>query len=184
MIRAENLGKRFQAAWVFRGLTFEVLAGQCLVVMGRNGAGKSTLLKTLSGLIVPTEGKVEANSAIAHSALDQATYSDLSPREHLRFFDQFGDPEAWLRQVGLEEPAWDRPCSNLSTGMRARVKLAIALQSRRKILLLDEPSAGIDEAGRSVFASAIEQVVSNEGVVILATNDHQDRRLATHELEL
>lgn len=184
MIQAENLGKRFGTAWVFRSLSFEVLPGQCLVVMGRNGAGKSTLLKTLSGLITPTEGKVSADSAIAHSALDQATYSELSPREHLKFFDQTGDPDSWLTQVGLEVQAWDRPCGNLSTGMRARVKLAIALQSKRKILLLDEPSAGIDEAGRAVFASAIQSVLSDRGVVILATNDQLDRRLATHELEL
>ena len=85
-----------------------------------------------------------------------------------------------MERIGLGYAA-DRRASKLSTGMRARLRLALACQSRPKVLLLDEPTTGLDAPGKALVASLVEEQLGH-GCVLLATNDPEDRRLATHEL--
>lgn len=190
MIGAQDLGKRFGARWVFRGLNFEVEPGQRLVVLGPNGSGKSTLLRVLAGLLQPSSGSVSSHfddyrTGIGYAALDMSLYAHLTPLEHLslaarlRGCDPRGDI---LQRVGLAGHR-DLPAAQLSTGLRMRLKLALALQPRPRVLMLDEPGASLDDAGRELLdAICAEQVA--DGCVIIATNDARERRAATHELEL
>lgn len=189
MLAVENLGKRFDRRWVFRGLSFTVNPGMRLVVRGRNGAGKSTLLRTLAGLLLPTEGVVtppdgDARQTVGYGALEQALYAPLTVREHLDFFARLRSCEPrtdeLLDQIGLGY-AGDFPARSLSTGMKARLKLAIAIQARPILLLLDEPGAGLDAAGRELVEAILD---AHKGPLVLATNDEAERRFATHELEL
>lgn len=160
-----------------------------LVVRGRNGAGKSTLLRTLAGLIRPTEGTVrlpegDPRVQLGYGALEQALYGPLTVREHLEFFARLRSCPArtdeLLEQIGLGYAA-DFPARSLSTGMKARLKLAIAIQARPEVLLLDEPGAGLDAAGRELVETILD---GHRGPLVLATNDEAERRFATHELEL
>lgn len=191
MLTAENLGKRYGKRWLFRGLTFEVAQGHRLVVLGQNGSGKSTLLRTLSGLLTPSEGKVglppgDPRHVLGLSALEMALYPQMTVAEHLEFSGSLRgcEPrtEELLNLIGLVH-ARDLFSYQLSTGMKARVKLAMAIQARPQVLILDEPGAGLDEAGRSLIEAVCEEQ-TERGCVILATNDPLERRLATHELEL
>lgn len=191
MLVVEGLGKRFGKRWIFRGLSFELEMGDRLLIMGRNGAGKSTLLKTLAGLVRASEGEIrlpegDFRLTLGLSALEQALYPNLTVGEHLQFAADLRGCEArtdeLLGQVGLGY-ARDFPASQLSTGMKSRVKIAMAVQARPKVLLLDEPGAGLDEAGRALVDEiAAEQ--TQRGCLIVATNDPAERRLANLELEL
>ncbi|MBI1757061.1 MAG: ABC transporter ATP-binding protein [Fimbriimonas ginsengisoli] len=191
MLRVEGLGVRFGRAWVLRGVSFSLEKGQSLAVTGRNGAGKSTLLKLIAGLLTPSEGRVampegDPRRTMALSALDGALYPWLTPREHLRLAADLRGCEhreaELLDRVNLTVAA-HKAASELSTGMRARLKLAMAIQADPWLLLLDEPGAGLDEEGRALLdVIAREQV--ERGALVVATNDPAERRLGTHELAL
>lgn len=186
MLGVSNLGKRYGSRWLFRNLEFRLGSGDCLVVLGENGSGKSTLLKTLVGLLTPTEGKVEAKAKVGYSALDLAVYPALSAREHLELSGELrgipNDADRLLDYVGLSRAA-DQLAQEFSTGMRARLKMAIALQAAPQVLVLDEPGAGLDEVGRNLISRVVEDQLKM-GVVVLATNDPQERRFASFELEI
>ena len=191
VIAASNLGKRYGSRWIFRGLTFEVPQGQRLVICGRNGSGKSTLLRLLAGLLSPSEGRVEHEqgdyrTSLGYAALDMALYGHLSAREHLELAARLRGCEAksadLLDRVGLTH-ATHLPASQHSTGMRARLKLALAIQPEPAVLLLDEPGASLDEQGRELVAALCDEQ-TQRGCLIIATNDPNERRLATHELRL
>ena len=184
-MRAVGLGRRFGAQWVFRGLEIELGQGEVLCVLGANGSGKSTLLRVLAALLSPSEGSVERPRSIGYSSLDLALWPQLTAQEHL---DMAADMRGFvhdgqgLARVGLAEAA-HKPTGQFSTGMRARLKLALAVQHGPAVLLLDEPSASLDEEGRALVKGLIE-AQKKRGAVVIATNDPADRRLATHELAL
>lgn len=177
---------------MFRGLKFELAKGDALVIRGKNGAGKSTLLKTLAGLLAPTEGRIDlppgdSRQTVGLSALDTQVYGHLTVKENLDFARQVrgGAPtatEILLQQAGLAERK-DQLAAELSSGLRARVKLALAVQCAPLVLLLDEPGVSLDEHGRAlVDLICFEQ--RERGVLLVATNDPQERRLGNLELEL
>ena len=191
LLRAEGLGKRFGAHWIFRRLDFELKKGQGLMIVGRNGSGKSTLLKALAGLLTPDEGQVEVpfddtRRHLALSALDQSLYPHLTVREHLVLFGKLrgceGRAADLIERIGLES-AGDRYASRLSTGMKSRLKLALAIQPEPEILMLDEPGAALDEAGKALVAGICEEQLGR-GTLLIATNDPEEKRFGTHELEL
>ena len=192
MIVVENLGKRFGAQWVFRHLEFDLSLGDCLLVLGSNGSGKSTLLRVLAGLEQQTEGNRRLRTAtnddrlaIGYSSPEMRLYPNLSSAEHLILAANLRglpNPKNLLDQVGLSKSS-DKLTSELSTGMRARLRLALALQSSPPILLLDEPGLGLDEYGSQLVEDiAIEQ--SRKGVLILATNDNSERRFGNLEIRM
>jgi ABC-type multidrug transport system ATPase subunit len=191
VIGARDLGKRFGARWVFKGLDFNVEPHQRLVILGPNGSGKSTLLKVLAGLLQPTMGSITSEltdyrTDIGYAALDMSLYAHLDPYEHLTLAARLRGCEArcdeMLDRVGLNHSR-HLPASQLSTGLRMRLKLALALQPGPKVLMLDEPGASLDEAGRELLDGICQDQVA-EGCVIIGTNDPRERRNATHELEL
>lgn len=186
LLKAENLGRRFGSHWVIRDLNFEVLHGQVLAVTGPNGQGKSTLLKLLCGLLEPSQGRVHLAGSLGVSALDMALYPQLTGREHVVWLSKMKgistDPATLLTEVGLSS-AVDRAAGAYSTGMRARLKLALALLGEPPLLMLDEPTAALDEEGQALIHRVIAAQKA-KGAVILATNDRADLAQATHELTL
>lgn len=191
MIAVEGLGKKYDKRWIFRNLAFSLEPGDCLVVTGRNGAGKSTLLKVLSGLERPTLGAVaidvgDYRTGLSYCALDQATFANLTVLEHLSLAAEVrgihADHEALIARTGLIEHR-DVQAQHLSSGLRSRLKIALAIQSEPKLLLWDEPGVALDGAGKAL----IEQVVGEQlrrGVLVIATNDADERRFGTHALDL
>jgi len=160
--------------------------GDCLLVRGNNGSGKSTLLKVVAGLLARTEGTLHRPVALGYAALDLAVYANLTGIEHLelagRLRGEARTPAESLHGVGLTDAA-HQVAGNYSSGMRARLKLALALAHDPELLLLDEPSAALDEEGRAIVANALADH-RQRGVAIVATNDDRDLAWATHELIL
>lgn len=191
MLEVSGLGKRYGDRWLFRNLTFSLSRGDALIVLGRNGAGKSTLLKTIAGLLVPTEGRVQANvpdtrTGLSLSALEMALYPALTLREHLILASELrgcaARDDELLDRIGLVKAA-GLAASKISTGMKARLKMALAIQPDPQILILDEPGAGMDEAGKALVENICAEQ-KQRGVLILATNDPREKALGTLELEL
>lgn len=191
MLKAENLGKKFGSNWVFRNLSFTTRQGESLLVIGANGSGKSTLLRILAGLLSPTEGRVTRDAQnpqtqLGYASLDLRLYPHLTAREHLqvaarlRGVDDRSDE--LLALVGLDG-ANEKLTAHYSTGMRARLKFALALQTRPPLLILDEPTASLDESGKALVQTLVEAQRSI-GACILASNDARDISLATHEIRL
>ena len=174
-IGAENLGKRYQRNWIFRGLTHSFRPGTATALLGPNGAGKSTLLNTLAGQLLPTEGQLTyslAGHEVPAEALPQhlayaAPYlelpEELTLRELLRFHTHFKPLQTAIsteKLIGLLylEKAADQLVREFSSGMKQRLKLGLALYAAAPLLLLDEPTTNLDATGVAWFR---EQVRAN-----------------------
>ena len=196
---ADHLSMRFGRRRLFDGLTLEVGPGKPVAVVGANGSGKSTLLLILAGLVAPTSGAVrlevdgrvvapeDVPRAVGFAAPTLQLYDTLSARENLAFLATArGLPEAdaridrVLERVGLAGRADERVAA-FSTGMRHRLRLGTALLHRPPVLLLDEPGATLDEAGRSLTESVIGDP---EAVVVVATNDPSEAALCARRVML
>jgi heme exporter protein A len=194
-LRVENLSKRFGSRIVLRNVCAEVQAGETLVVTGHNGSGKSTLLSAIAGLVRTDTGQTrflmdgreltvdERRREVGLVAPDLNLYAELTALENLEFFARLRslprdakELQALLERVGLEGRGHDL-VGGFSSGMRVRLKYAVALHARPTFLLLDEPTAMLDESGVRLVESVIAEQ-RQRGVLVLATNDPREERHA------
>lgn len=199
----EEVGHYFGSLLLFRRLSFTVSGGESLAVTGANGAGKSTLLSILAGVLSPKAGDVTL--AVDGTAVESEVhprqvglvapalglYGALSARENIAFLararrlpDADRRIEAVLDRAELTDRA-DDPVSTFSSGMQQRVKYAAALLAEPPLLLLDEPAANLDPAGRRMVASVVERQRTDGGMVVVATNrsDEAERHDRTLRIE-
>lgn len=186
MLRCEGVGHRYSRSWLFRNLYFSLEPGQVLGVTGPNGRGKSTLLKILCGLLPPLEGSIQCDKKIAFAGVEVRLYPHLTASQLLKFVVDSsgvaGDPRDVLDSVGLAE-RMHQMVGSLSSGQMVRLKLAVAKVTQPQILILDEPTATLDEEGTLLVEGLIQEQI-REGAVVLATNQPTDMKWVTHELRL
>ena len=172
-IRLANVTKRYGDVVAVDDLDLTVEAGEIYGFLGPNGAGKSTTINMLLDFVRPTDGRIEVlgeSVAEAGAPLRERigvlpegfdVYSRLSGRKHVAFAieskDADDDPDAILERVGLAEAA-DRPAGGYSKGMRQRLALGMALVGDPELLILDEPSSGLDPGG----AKEMREIVTSE----------------------
>jgi ABC-2 type transport system ATP-binding protein len=178
---------------VLSTLNLSVESGQVVSILGSNGAGKSTLLKCILGLIdknAKIDGDIElmgnsvqhqpalARQNLAYVPEQPAVYGHLSAIENIRYFLNLSNVvqtnisiETYLGQVGLEQQAWQRPCSEYSKGMRQKVMLALALAKKAKLLLMDEPNSGLDPQTTEELNQLILQCKNNGMGILIVTHD-------------
>ncbi len=178
MLKVENLGQKFHSRWVFRKISFESRVGEVISILGPNGSGKSTLLKLIAGLMTPTEGKVHwpdqnFNRSIGYSGLDLQLYPYLTADEHLKLGAKLrrieSNTDFLLEKTGLTFLK-GKTVQSFSSGMKARLKLALAIQAKPKLLLLDEPEVSLDVKGSEILRQIVEDQ-KKEGLILWATND-------------
>ena len=198
----ENLGKAYGQRRVLAGIFLTATGGDVVTVTGPNGSGKSTLLKIVAGLLRTSRGEVrlriegraldlpERRRAVGYAAPDLALYPDLTGRENLAFFTAVrgrrlpsSEGERRLADVGLAGRG-DDFVGAYSSGMRQRLRLAFALLGDPQVLLLDEPSATLDEGGVAMVADIVAAQKAAGGVTLLATNDPREARLGERSLVL
>ena len=186
-----RVSKAFAGPPLFTDLSFTVELG-LVAVSGRNGSGKTTLLKILAGLGRASGGTVRVLSdgrelqgdarrlAVGWSGPDLAFYEDFTAGENLGFFRRAAGLPATeieltrrLEEVGLAGAALSRRVGEFSTGMRQRLRLAFAALFDPDILLLDEPTIGLDAEGRA-SAARLVSAQRARGSVIVASNDERD----------
>ncbi len=190
MIRVVNLTKRYGKMPVLASLSFAVPAGQTLGLWGHNGAGKSTTLKCLLGL-VRFEGEVrvgdlnvrrqprEARRLMGYVPQEMPVY-DLTVRETAAFFAGLRGVPAptaaeLLEEVGLEG-ALGKPVAALSGGMRQRLGLALALLGDPPVLLLDEPTANLDERARRELLALLGRFREAGKTMVIASHRADELR--------
>lgn len=188
MIEVDQLVVRYGERSAVDGVSFEAQEAQVLALLGPNGAGKTTTVEVCEGYRRPSSGRVRVlglDPLADHRALVARTgvmlqeggpYPRLSARKALGLYASYyrgaADPEQMVELVGLGEVA-DTPYKRLSGGERKRLSLALALVGRPRVAFLDEPTAGVDPAGRLAIREVIRHLRA-EGVCVL---------LSTHELE-
>jgi heme exporter protein A len=159
------------------GLSFAVDAGQVLHLQGRNGVGKTSLLEVLCGLRPPAAGLVDGRpepSAYHWIGHKNALNPVLTVEENLRFWCALhglsaASIEAALNRVGLKALR-HRPCGSLSTGQKRRAALARLVAAPRAWWFLDEPLAGLDAAGLTLFGELLEAHVQSGGAAVMTSH--------------
>jgi ABC-type multidrug transport system ATPase subunit len=167
-------GKKFNSEWIFRDLSYVFESGNAYAVLGRNGSGKSTLLQVVAGNIHPTAGEVAyshegkpvpVDGIFRHLAI-VAPYQELidefTLREMVEFHFKFKKPVAGntvrsvIERIGFRDPG-KKAIHQFSSGMKQRVKLVLALLSEVSIVLLDEPTMNLDDAGSQWYLELVNE---------------------------
>jgi heme exporter protein A len=173
MLRADDLTLARGGVPVLTGLSFDLDAGQALILRGPNGAGKTTLLRTIAGLQPPLAGRIEgAEDRIAYAAHADGLKAMLSVTENLMFWAQvFGGSEIGpaLDAYDLHGLA-DRLAGTLSAGQKRRLGLARLLVTGRPVWVLDEPTVSLDKDAVALFADAVRTHLGQGGSALIATH--------------
>ncbi len=176
MITFETVSFFYGKRPIVENLSFRADAGECLVLAGPNGVGKSTVLALAAGALAPKGGRVLRQADVGFIPQEPALFSDLSVKDNLRFF-------ASLRGTALPEhfclPIEDvllHPVGKLSGGMQKRVSIVCADLGAPKLMILDEPCAGLDLNAQTMLADLIAQW-KRDGRCILYTG-HDPYELA------
>jgi ABC-2 type transport system ATP-binding protein len=192
-IEVLNLHKSFGENLAVQGVSFEVGQGEIFSLLGPNGAGKTTTISMVCGLLDHTEGTVsvagkhvdidatEAKAGIGYVPQDLAIYPDLSARENLRFFGRLqrlagarlrDRVDAVLELTGLADRADDRT-AEYSGGMKRRLNIGIGLLHEPRLLVLDEPTVGVDPQSRNAILEAVDGLREG-GMSILYTTHYME----------
>ena len=200
-VHVQDLHKYFGKVQALKGVNLKVESGQIFGLLGPNGAGKTTLIRLLIGSTKPTSGKVSVldlnpikqkralRRLIGYMPQTPALYEDLSPRDNVRFFGRAHRIENISQRVdeviefvGLSERAHD-PVYKFSGGMKQRASLACALVHQPNMLLLDEPTSGIDPKLREAFWKHFRELTSR-GVTLLVSTHQMDEAMYCDRLAI
>ena len=170
---------------VLRDVSLRLDAGQIYVLLGPNGAGKSTLIRLLTGILAPSAGRVEivgGPSAVGLAPQEIALYPWLTARENVFAFARLAglptkaarERARWALEVARCSDVGDTPVARLSGGYRRRANIAAALVGDPRLLILDEPMAGVDLEARRAIGEAIRAIRGEGRAVLLVTHDFDE----------
>ncbi|HYR35757.1 MAG TPA: ABC transporter ATP-binding protein [Burkholderiales bacterium] len=220
-LAVRNLAKSYGGVQALRGISFSVASGELVAIIGPNGAGKTTCFNLLNGQLAPDAGEIELDGqslagraprdiwrlGVGRTFQITATFGSMTARENVQMallshegrlrspfaaFPALAVPEAdaLLARVGMLEQA-AKPCADLAYGDLKRVELAIALANRPRLLLMDEPTAGMAPEERGELMALAASLARTEGIAVLFTEHdmdvvfgHADRVIVLHAGEV
>ncbi len=200
-IEVDGITKTFGDRKVLKDINFAISAPNSVGITGHNGSGKSTLMKILAQIISPTRGKVTVKldekplpedrhlEVIKMVAPEMALYEMLSAYENLQFFAKLAsvpmprsEQDRLLALMGLAGRG-DDMVGAYSSGMKQRLKYAVALLANPDILLLDEPTSNLDDEGKAIVIDIMAKQQQDK-ILIIATNEHEDLGRVASVIEL
>jgi ABC-2 type transport system ATP-binding protein len=204
-IRVNEVKKKLGPNQALAGVSLEFAEGKMHGIIGPEGAGKTTLMRTMLGLLRPDAGSVEyleddaplafeaVRSRMAYMPQQQSLYPDLSIDEHLEFFralyqvppDEYRKRREELLEITRLGPFVDRAAAKLSGGMYKKLGLMCALLRSPEIMLLDEPTNGVDPISRREFWELLYRLADRKILILVATAymDEAERCSVVHLLE-
>ncbi len=202
-IVVDELVKRFRRFTAVNRISFSVARGEIFGLLGPNGSGKSTTIRMLCGLLTPTAGRVsvvgfdvardpeEVRQHIGYMSQKFSLYNDLRVVENLEFFAglygvkgaQLTERIAWALEMAGLNGGEELITGDLAGGWKQRLALGCAVMHRPRVLLLDEPTAGVDPLSRRLFWELIHQM-SADGVTVLVTTHYMDEAEYCNRLAL
>jgi ABC-type multidrug transport system ATPase subunit len=189
-------GKRFNKDWVFQSLNVDFVQGQHYALIGNNGSGKSTLLQVIAGFTNLSKGTIEWDNADSQTIYDQISIAapylelveELTTLEHFEFHAKFKSLtenisiQEMIQLIGLEKST-HKQIRYFSSGMKQRLKLALAIFSTTPILLLDEPCSNLDKEGYALYKQLIQQYAMQK-LIIVGSNDPEEYAFCTQQINL
>lgn len=193
VVRVDNVTRSFGDLQAVAGVSLRIAPGETYGLLGPNGAGKTTTISMIAGLLAPDSGSVQLcgepmgprhvaiRSRLGLVPQDLALYPDLKGRENLRYFGALQNlrgselrsrVEEVLETVGLADRAKD-PVKEYSGGMKRRLNIAAGLLHRPALLILDEPTVGVDPQSRNAILESVE-ALSGEGMAVLYTTHYME----------
>lgn len=199
-ISFHQVSKRYNYDWIFKNVDYQFNAGQSYALTGHNGSGKSTLLRVISGHLTPSKGKVEFSEGGKKITADEvyrrmsfaAPYveliEELTLLEALHFHERFKPFRQALRPADLLDllafsKAKDKQVRHFSSGMKQRLKLALAFCSETPLLLLDEPTTNLDKQGVAWYRQLVERFAAGR-LLVVASNVEVDFDFCERQLSI
>lgn len=201
VISLNNIVMKFGKQTVLRNVNFQIPQGRIIGLIGPSGAGKSTIIKIILGMEVPDSGQTmifkqhmpnrKLLGRIGYMAQSDALYEQLTGRENLKFYADMKAIKGQLAEQQIRhvsqvvdlENSLDKRVSGYSGGMKRRLSLAIALLGNNDILILDEPTVGVDPALRRQIWGELQNL-RNQGKTILVTTHVMDEAELTDDVAL
>ena len=202
VLTAERIGHRFGQRVLFRNVSLLVSGGNMLAVTGPNGSGKSTMIQILAGLMRPVAGKVSLNVAGKVIPPDQhlfhtgfvapylGVYEELTALENIKFVADVrglpSDRERILEVLDSVEMAsrGDDQVNTFSSGMKQRLRIALAILADPSVLFLDEPTVNLDAPGKDLSKKIVEGFLSRGKVVVVASNAPEEYQSANQVINI
>ncbi|MFO7777026.1 MAG: ABC transporter ATP-binding protein [Nitriliruptoraceae bacterium] len=193
VLRCSGLRKAFGEIQAVADVSFDIAPGETYGLLGPNGAGKTTSISMIAGLLAPDAGEISvlgtrmtpralsAKAAVGLVPQDLAIYPDLTGRENLHFFGRLqgmgsrqvqARTDEVLEVIGLSDRADDR-AGEFSGGMKRRLNIGIGLLHHPKLLILDEPTVGVDPQSRNAILESVE-ALATEGLAVLYTTHYME----------
>ena len=195
-ISLEQACKRFNKEWIFKNLNFQFEAGKHYALVGNNGSGKSTLLQIIAGYSGLTKGSIHWSPFDAVNIYEQISFAapylelveEFTATEQFEFQAQFKpiqkdlSTEKILELIGLKNAA-HKQIRYYSSGMKQRLKLALAIFSDCPILLLDEPCSNLDKEGYGLYDALIKDYAMHK-LIIVGSNDPAEYHFCAAQVNL
>ncbi len=196
-----DIAKHFGREVVFQGVTLTLATGSRTAILGPNGSGKSTMLQVIGGALIPTKGTIEhhlngsvvpqdgvyRNVSIAAPYL--GLYEDLSLRQTITFHARFkplreGISPDVLARIAYLDHALEKTVLHFSSGMKQRLKLALAILSDTPLLLLDEPASNLDAQAVEWYRDLLRQHVEGRTLLVASNRQAAEHELCTTSIEV
>ena len=199
-ITLENIGRRFNREWIFRGMDYTFISGETYAILGPNGSGKSTLLQVLNGSLSQSAGiisyfyddkPVEVEQVFQHLSL-AAPYLEVIEEftldEMIDFHFKFKTYKPGIAKNEVLEllnmnSSKNKPVRYFSSGMKQRLKLALAFCADTPMLMLDEPTSNLDTQGVDWYLSLVQKF-SKDRLTIICSNQEHEYSFCTNRLSI
>jgi len=197
----KDCGKSFNRHWLFRNLNTTFHSGEKWAILGANGSGKSTLGLLLSGQLTPTEGSIEhihhrvpvqlknLHTLVSLTSPALELNEDLNTKEvfalhqKLKPLQTEKGSEIFASMAGFDSKTMQKPIATFSSGMKQRVKLALAVMSDTPLLILDEPFTNLDKSGELFFYALLEKF-GQERLLLIASNRAEEYAVCDRSINL